>query len=406
MRGNDVIKVQKKLLNNLIDKYEKSKTFSGDNKVNQSISVTTSKLFHSYMDDSEYDLFVKVNEAIEELEKRNMLYTIREKNKVINKVTLNISQLDESYQLCGRIPKKDINLLIQELWSNITNTRFDDNIRTIVDVYIEEQKIRMEENKLIHYFDGDIVVYTELLQTIVAILKNDKEQFIRDFSVLLFGNSKKLELIEDKIRSFIYEYGDCSSKEDALEEYGIVRTPTNISVKGQGIVLIGTQELDLSKIEGDISFSTISIEQVNKILITGTTVVTVENLTSFHTLKQANSFIIYLGGYHNSIKRKFLMKLYEQNKDKRYFHFGDIDAGGFYIYEHLKKRTGIDFELLAMDIATLNAYKDSWHVLTINDRKRITTLFNKEDSASYQDVLGFMLENNCKLEQEAVKIVL
>ena len=59
-------------------------------------------------------------------------------------------------------------------------------------------------------------------------------------------------------------------------------------------------------------------------------VVTIENLTTFNAFKCENSFAIYLGGYHNTSRRNFIKKVYEQNPDKQYLHFGDIDAGGFY----------------------------------------------------------------------------
>lgn len=51
--------VQKKVLNKLLDSYEKSKTFQGENKVNQSFIVEISKLFPRYNDDAEYEFFLR-----------------------------------------------------------------------------------------------------------------------------------------------------------------------------------------------------------------------------------------------------------------------------------------------------------------------------------------------------------
>lgn len=395
---------QRKLLNNLLDKYEKSKTFQGENKVTQSISVKPEKVFPAYMDDAQYDVFDKVNKAIEDLELRNIVTVLRKRNGVISKINLDLNHLDDGYDICGRISKKDIHQQLYEVWKKVEATISENNIAHIFHSYIMEQENRLKQNKQVAYFDGNIEAYFEMLQATYEILRNDTEQFVRDFSVHLFGNSKKLELMEDRIRSFLYEYGECTRKEDALEEYGIVRTPTNISIKGMAIIRIGEQVLDLSKIQGDISFSTISITQITQIIVTGRQIVTIENLTSFHSFEKPDCFVIYLGGYHNSIKRNFLRRLYADNPDKDYVHFGDIDAGGFYIYEHLVKRSGIPFGLLAMDVPTLCKYKEAWQELTTNDRKRIKALLNKDESIGYREVLYFMLENNCKLEQEAVKI--
>ena len=132
----------------------------------------------------------------------------------------------------------------------------------------------------------------------------------------------------------------------------------------------------------------------------GKRVVTVENLTSFHDYEGTDDFVIYLGGFHNKVKRDFLMFLYEQNDGKKYLHFGDIDAGGFYILEHLKAKTGIPFKTLYMDVETLVKYKSQTKRLTQNDRQRIKNLLAKTEN--YKDVLEYMLEQDCKLEQEVL----
>ena len=54
----------------------------------------------------------------------------------------------------------------------------------------------------------------------------------------------------------------------------------------------------------------VSLKELDKIEVLGDCVVTVENLTSFHDYNGAEDFVIYLGGFHNTTKRKFLMYLY------------------------------------------------------------------------------------------------
>ena len=51
--------------------------------------------------------------------------------------------------------------------------------------------------------------------------------------------------------------------------------------------------------------------------------------------------MIYLGGYHNSVRRKLLELLYQDFPKAEYLHFGDIDVGGFEIYRDLCRKTGI-----------------------------------------------------------------
>lgn len=395
---------QRLLLNALLDKYEKCKTFLGKNKVRQNITVKPEKVFPSYTDDAQYEVFNKVNEAVDDLEMRKIVSVHRLRNGVIAKVTLNMERLDEGYQICGRTAKKDIHRQLHKVWDELASAVEEEPFAPVFDAYRKEQEERIRQNKQVAYFDGDFHIYREMLQVIREILKNNSEQFIRDFSACVLGNSKKLEIMEERIRSFLYEYGECAEKEEALEEYGIVKTPTNVSIKGKAILWIGDQILDLSKIQGDISFSTISLTQITRIEVTGKQIVTIENLTSFHSFENQDCFVIYLGGYHNSVKRNFLKRLYENNQEKDYVHFGDIDAGGFYIYKHLVQRTEIPFGLLGMNVTTLQRHREAWQGLTMNDRKRIQVLCDKEGTEAYQEVLQFMLVHNCKLEQEAVKL--
>ena len=167
----------------------------------------------------------------------------------------------------------------------------------------------------------------------------------------------------------------------------------------------------MSRLSGDIALSTESLKSLTGAEVLGKRVVTVENLTSFHDYTAGEDFVIYLGGFHNKVKRDFLVYLYQQNPEKEYRHFGDIDAGGFYILEHLKRKTGISFYSLCMDVATLQQYKADQKSLTENDRKRLQQLREAlqdqkrrgECTEDYGEVIDYMMDRGCKLEQEAVR---
>lgn len=142
------------------------------------------------------------------------------------------------------------------------------------------------------------------------------------------------------------------------------------------------------------------LPDIDKVKIVGRAVITIENLTSFHTTGCSDIFVIYLGGFHNSIRREFIKKIYQQNPEVLYYHFGDIDAGGFYILEHLKRQTGIEFQPYKMDLETLKEYQEYSKRLTDHDRDRLMKLRDSQ----YQEVISYMLKNNCKLEQETINM--
>jgi hypothetical protein len=183
-----------------------------------------------------------------------------------------------------------------------------------------------------------------------------------------------------------------------LAGLNIVKNPTYVNFKGTGILEISKQKLDLSVLRSDIAISSTMLPDIDKIIITGKSVMTIENLTSFHSAASNDNFLIYLGGFHNSVRREFIKKIYQQNPGVSFYHFGDIDAGGFYILEHLNRQTGIEFEPYKMDKETLMKYQNYSKKLTDNDRVRL----NKLRDSQFSEVIDYMLENDCKLEQEAI----
>ena len=100
-----------------------------------------------------------------------------------------------------------------------------------------------------------------------------------------------------------------------------------------------------------------------------------------------------------------MRKVFGDNPEIIYLHFGDIDAGGFYIHENLCRITGIPFGLWRMSKEELQdvRYAECLLKLTPNDRKRLKKL---EEDEKYQDVVHYMLEEGIKLEQEIVSLSL
>lgn len=156
--------------------------------------------------------------------------------------------------------------------------------------------------------------------------------------------------------------------------------------------------MDFHVLRGDFAISSALLQDIEKIEVLGNAVITIENLTTFNSFANSDMFAIYLGGYHNSNRRDFIKKIYSQNQNKKYYHYGDIDAGGFYILRHLRQKTEVPFMSYNMDVDTLSKFSYMTKQLTENDRKRLKHLLDTE----FHDVVKYMLENNCKLEQEAL----
>lgn len=385
-------KYEKQIMSKLLDKYEKSKSFTGTNQVNQSFSLEIAKEIPEYKDDACYDIFLSVNESIDHLEERRFVTVKKLRNGVRKSVTLNTEAIHDIYIFLNRTPKSETNDALHNLLVSYCN---DDRI---LRAFCTEQLARLEQNKSVQHFDGDVRTFERLLQAIRGVLDLESETFERDFSIRLFGDSKVFEKIKAKVVSIMFEYGDFAEKSTVLHELNLVSNPGHVFFKGSGIITISGQMIDVSRLNGDMALSTALLRDVEKLEVTGESVITIENLTTFNTFDAQNVFAIYLGGYHNAIRRDFIRKVYEQNQDKQYLHFGDIDAGGFYILMHLRRKTGVPFKPYKMDAATLRQNMRYTKPLTENDRKRLSGM----KTAEFSDVIEFMLDHNCKLEQEAL----
>lgn len=144
-------------------------------------------------------------------------------------------------------------------------------------------------------------------------------------------------------------------------------------------------------------------KKIDEIKILASNFITIENRTSYLRYKNDNTVTFYLGGYANRDQRDFLKHVYKDNLDKNYLHFGDIDAGGLWIHNHLCKITGINFGLFCMSEKELAdpVYKKCLRKLSEND---ITRMQELKDIPDYKDVVDYMLKNKVKLEQEIVSL--
>ena len=169
--------------------------------------------------------------------------------------------------------------------------------------------------------------------------------------------------------------------------------------KGFLHININGQEIRLEKVPGGISLPSTAVPAIRNVSIEGTSLITVENLTTYHDEPVCQNAIVYLGGFHNSIRTDLLKRIYAGNHDKGYFHKGDIDVYGFVILENLKKKTGIPFLPLEMDLETLMEFESCHLVKPLNasDRK----MLHIPQLAPYRSILTYMEQHDCKAEQES-----
>lgn len=399
-------KYENLILNTLLDKYENSLSYIGLNKVNQTIQFKFLKttLPDYFKDDGDY--FYIINDTCEALRDRNLI-RISWKNKIghlINSVELVKENVDSVYNYLKRVKKQEkSNNLLDLLF------KYQDKHETLMR-FAQYINSRLNENKGIKKYinDENLEEVEWLLIGVEAVMSNKKEIFLRELSIKLYNDSKKLESLENKIKKIIIDFSkekeEYMSVEDLFSEFNILKNPSFIIIKGVGEFSIRGNTVNLEAFTNGIGISSLDLNELQFIPCDKVSkIITIENLTSFNIFNAEEAIIIYLGGYHNEARRNLLKSLYKiYNNLSEFYHFGDIDVGGLRILNHLRTKTGIDIKPLMMNKETLITNQKYCKSLTNNDIKALKDMLESSMYMEFYDLIQYMLSEGIKLEQEII----
>lgn len=400
-------KIQKKILELLLKKYESSKTYDGQNEVTQSFSILPEKVFPDYNNDfTDIDKIKDFENDIEILQ-INSLVVISKKQDRVSKITA-ISSDENWNKIRIILGVKDKNTRLKEEIAFYSSFSEKTSSHKIIKDFCKTQIERLQGGKLAEYSLEDA---NNIIALLSFILQNKNEILERELSISVLANSKSWESkYKTKILRILKKSGyfdslieNCADEKEVnkviLEECNIFANPSYVYFKGKGTIFFENGNITKTCSEIPFAISSASIEKINSFEITDSKIMTVENLTSFNRINNSDTFYIFLSGYHNSAKQNFLKKVYSQNAEKEYFHFGDIDPDGFYILGNLRSKTNIPFKPYKMGISELEKYSDYTKTLEENDILKAKALIDK---GHHKEIMEYMLKHNQKLEQEII----
>ena len=387
----------------LLDVYENSVTYKGQNIKNQSFAIKPEKIFYEYNGDyTDQDEVNQFNREMQSLMEFEFVILDYERGiPVISKIKLNTNSINEIYSVLKR---EDITVKRNREIKMYTQYM---GVHDIMDAFCKSQVERLNDYKDAKY-TSDIAI--NILKLLKYVLGNNSDIMERELSVAVLGDTKLFEKsYKSRICSIIEEYGeleldlsvlDKKEKEKAiLEEYQVFSNPSYIFFKGNvDIHYVDGNSISVTP-DNPIAILSEAIARIEMIKVNSNRIVTVENLTSYNRINDNKSTFIYLSGYHNTAKQRFLKKIAENNSGVSWFHFGDIDPDGYYILKNLVEKTGIAFVPLYMDVQQLINCKQYCKPLEKNDMVKANSLLRFH---FYDEVMEFMLANNCKLEQEII----
>lgn len=400
-----MVQYDKYIINKLLDTYESSLLSTGRNTRTVHVEFRfTESTIPAYFDESSGE-YEKIHFWVEDLEEKKLIEIFwrgKKEGHIISKVRLNTNLLKEAYTYVRRVPKSDMTTCQLQMLEEYIKP----NQTPVCRAFAEYLLKRLTEHKSVKEFIQieDVASTRQLLNTIQAVERNETQLYIREFSIIHFQDSKAFEKMESRVSHVFKRFKpNCEVLDysEILAEYGIYHTPNYVYLKGNLVVLIGQEKIDLSSLKQGLG---ISGEDISRIRFYNTVgirkVITIENLTTYFRWQEDDSLLVYLGGYHNSVRCMLLQEIYACCSEAYYYHFGDIDAGGFEIYRNLCEKTGIPFEMYKMNLETLRLYEKYGKPLTETDRKRLQGM---RDRDGLQELIHYMLEHDVKLEQECIR---
>lgn len=385
------------IANKLLSKFESSKAYTEGPQSRRKVELKLSEPFFDGLRNGSQDLDI----ALETLEREGFC-EIRRQDDYLERVILktDAASIEKAYTFAKRSNPKNrldaLNAFFAGLGSS-SNSLLRGFAARCLELLSKGKPNGVESAY------GEIDELRFVVLCIEKILELDGDVPERVFASHILGDSKRFAAYRNKIAKVLREFSDMSFDEDddPIAFYGVIKNKTYAFVKGEGVLRFGKQTIDLAQYGHELALSDEMIEQMEIESIPAKKLFTVENLTSFIQFAQPESIVVYLGGFHNSVRRNLIGKIFNAAQGIECFHYGDIDAGGFYILNHLREKTGIPFQPYMMDAETLTRFIDRAKEITKSDELRLLKMQEDQRFAEFLPAIQAILKNKKKLEQEA-----
>jgi len=440
--------IVRRLLADLLLKYESSKAFTSSDPVLRRVQLNVYKGEFEPYDISDYERKVHVHQIVAQLREEDLIdysWMRGEENHILHRVWLNLDQIDAAYQRAGLVsPKAKAERVCEALdqaWTDFQHageTRAAESIAWIGIVLTDMRQILAKRQRLaapLPTSPDQALMLVEALRGLIALgLSGQAEMPERVFSIQVYGDSKAFEKhVRTRLASLVRRYllpgllgypadrmDDLElSEDDLLGLVNLSRSPEIFEWSGPLVLVRGERRVDggffprcgtLSAAELD----GLTVElppQVRRVLF-------VENRTNFHYLVQQrgqnvdwqDALLIYHGGCFSPAKGRFFQLVREAVEREAasgpdpvaVSHWGDIDLGGFIIFNRLQRSFFPHLKPWHMGCQDLLGSLGQAQPISKAYAERLKALLADEQFTIFHDVIRLSLERGVRLEQEAL----
>ena len=427
------------ILNKLLDKYEKTAAYKSGGRPDRRVLLELygkKKTEFTEYDIESFQKRTQINSAVRSLADSGLIFYEwfkGEEEHIIERVWLNIDNVDEAYRYVGRTSAKEAALsIISELEEQLSHLKTDWIVSFYKDAY-DNLVSKLKQSGLL----PETAEKRAALYTLLSVI--DEGSFTqtteRVLSEKCFGDSKYFEReLRPVLLSIMRKYISREMTDrELLQSVGISRYPEPLEFRGS-IIING---LDMSKMTAGTCIYSSEIADVTvDIPERVRTVITIENRANYFAYHQKSGrlaedskidcaaksiinnkvirnspacayppdvLVIFHGGQYSPSKKLLFQKIANAMPENcTGYHWGDIDLGEFSMLLRLRREITPAAKPYRMDSGELEKYHGYTQPFDKEYGEKLKKLLLSELLSDCRECIELMLSEGIKLEQEAM----
>jgi hypothetical protein len=410
---------EKILINALLDKYERSTAYRTGEQSNRRILLKLyngkGKTDFSFYDISNHDRRVDVNTVIERFADKGLVsFKWHEAGHIIEKVWLNCDQMDNAYKLAVRFPKaKSVESISGQVQLFQNEVKSDWAKRYFNDVLLKAESKRDFGSSI----PADNSERLDLWNLISFIDRHGELEWTeRVLSTHLFSDSKRFEMaLRSKLLSILRKYYDTDkvydNDEELLHQIGIAKYPEYFEFCGALTFANEHGCTDFKPLSHGGSLCIADLCTGNIMVATSVKkIISIENRANYieyiAKTKNNDELILYHAGQYSLSKKKFFTTINASMPKKcDWYHWGDIDLGGFSMLARLRREINPNIIPYRMSGEELICYDKYCGRISESYADKLRNLVGKPELIDCADCIQYMIKKKVRLEQESMLLM-
>ena len=408
--------LQAMILHALLDRYESSVFFREDRPPTRRIMLrmySAGACDFPFYDIEQSECRISVNRTVEQLARLELVgysWMKGETGHILERIWLNPDRLAEIYQTAGRQPLgTTVDAVVRQL-QEASDAVQSSWARDFLQGALGETQRRRAVIGSIPSDDTERRQLLTVLRALDNVARSDVTE--RVFSMRTFGDSKTFERsVRHRLLGILRRYldnDDDVSDEDLLRQIGIVKYPEMFELCGSLSASFKRGTVDFNCLpSGGVLYSSDLSEAKLSVSASTVSVLTVENRANYiHAVGQdrpEDQLVIYHGGQYSPRKHLFLQAVGQALPGScRWYHWGDLDYGGFLMLARLRREIRGDIRPFHMGAADLERYRQYTVPVSPDYADRLGSLLCREELADCRETIEIMIQKRIRLEQEAM----